>query len=74
MAKRAFYSAEIMQFLQTDTDCILSEMVKSNSFDLTDLQRDAWLDEIAILKRELISLPEGRLMLEFTIPSTLNNK
>ena len=68
MAKRAFYSAEIMQFLQTDTDCILSEMVKSNSFDLTDLQRDAWLDEIAILKRELISLPEGRLMLEFTIP------
>lgn len=68
MVKRAFYSDEIKQFLQTDTAYIISEMVKSNSFDLTDLQRDAWLEEITILKRELISFSEGRLMLEFTIP------
>ncbi len=68
MAKRAFYSAEIKQFIQTDTAYILTEMVQSNPFDLTDLQRDAWLEEIAILKRELAPFPEGRLMLEFTIP------
>ena len=68
MAKHAFYSAEIEQFLRTDTAYILAEMVKANPFDLTDLQRDAWLEEIAILKRELTPFPEGWLMLEFTIP------
>ena len=41
MAKHAFYSAEIEQFLRTDTAYILAEMVKANPFDLTDLQRDA---------------------------------
>lgn len=68
MAKHAFYSAEIKQFLRTDTAYILAEMVKTNPFDLTDLQRDAWLEEITILKRELTPFPEGWLMLEFTIP------
>ena len=68
MSKRAFYSAEIEQFLRQDMDYILAEMVKFNPFNLTDLQRDAWLEEIAILKRELAPFPEGRLMLEFTIP------
>ena len=48
-----FNSAEIEQFLRTDTAYILAEMVKANPFDLTDLQRDAWLEEIAILKSRL---------------------
>lgn len=68
MAKRTFYSAEIKEFLHMDTTYILAEIVKANPFDLTDLQRDAWLEEIAILKRELRGIPEGRLMLEYTIP------
>ena len=43
-------------------------MVKKNPFDLNVLQRNAWIEEIKILKRELSSFKDGYIMLEYTIP------
>lgn len=68
MACRSFYSATIEEFVKTNENIILAEMVKCNPFDLTDLQRDAWLDEISIFQRELASFADGYVLLEYTIP------
>lgn len=68
MTVRAFYSNKISEFVKTETDVVLAEIVKRNPFELNDLQRDAWIAEIGILKRELIGLQDGSIFLEFTIP------
>lgn len=68
MASRSFYSGLICDFKHADEDVVLAELVKSNPFDLTEPQRDAWREEISILKRELASFAEGYVLFEFTIP------
>lgn len=68
MASRSFYSGLIRDFLKTDDDMIFAEMVRANPFDLNDLQRNSWLEEITILKRELSGFAEGYILLEFMIP------
>lgn len=68
MGNRSFYSASFDAFFQEDADSILAKMVKKNPFDLNDLQRNAWIEEIKILKRELSCFKDGYIMLEYTIP------
>ena len=68
LSDRSFYSASFETFFQTDADRILAEMVRNNPFDLNDLQRNAWIEEITILKRELSYFNDGYLILEYTIP------
>lgn len=68
MADRAFYSDDIQNFLMCSSEVILAKLVSNNPFDLNDLQRDAWISEIEILKRELARMNSGRILLEYTIP------
>lgn len=68
MADRAFYSDDIQNFLMRSSEVILAKLVSNNPFDLNDLQRDAWISEIEILKRELARMNSGRILLEYTIP------
>lgn len=65
---RSFYSADISNFLKESTDTILAKMIINNPFDLVDLQRDAWIDEIGMLKKQLAEFDSGKILLEFTIP------
>ena len=65
---RSFYSAEIYDFLKEPADRILAAMVKNNPFDLNDLQRDAWITEIELLKQQLKNVSSGRVLFEYTIP------
>ena len=66
--KRSYYSSTIDEFLKQSDDNILSELVRHNPFDLNDLQRNAWIEEIDILKRQLNGLSPGRILFEYTIP------
>lgn len=65
---RAFYSAAVSDFLAQDNAYILGLLAQNNTFDLTELQRNAWTEQIVILKRELADFREGWLAFEFTIP------
>lgn len=67
MFRRAYYSATLSDFAKADTELIFAEMAKQNDFALTELQRDAWLEEAEILKSAL-STHTGSIYLEFTIP------
>ena len=48
--KRAYYSDTIHNFRLASSDEILGKLARSNEFSSEPSQRDAWLDEITILK------------------------
>lgn len=64
---RWYYSALINDFLITSTDEILGNLERQNEFVLLLTQRDAWIEEIKILKK---TLPEyqGSIYFEYNIP------
>jgi len=64
---RAYYSSTIEDFLETSPEIILGKLAISNTFPLESLQRDAWLEEIAILHKSLIPF-QGKIYFEFSIP------
>jgi DUF2075 family protein len=64
---RAYYNAKITDFLNQSDNYILGELARNNQFDLNDLQRNTWLQEIAILKECLQGI-DGHIIFEYTIP------
>lgn len=66
-ANRAFYSASISDFVGADPNFVLGELVRTNQFQLLPTQRDAWLEEISILKGTL-QTRRGSIYLEYSIP------
>lgn len=68
MFDRSFYSADIKEFGLESINSILAKIVQNNPYDLNDLQRDSWIEEIKILKKSLSKITLGRIILEYTIP------
>lgn len=66
--QRAFYSNDVTYFLQQHEDTILGELARNNPFSLEDLQRNAWIEEIRILKEALAQIGRGHIAFEYTIP------
>ncbi|MEG1536400.1 MAG: DUF2075 domain-containing protein [Clostridia bacterium] len=66
--KRAYYSARVEDFLKQSSNYILGELARNNQFDLNDLQRNTWLQEIVIMKNTLSNFREGTIIFEYTIP------
>jgi len=65
--KRDYYSDTIHGFLKTSLDEILAKLVQGNDFALEQTQRDAWLEEIRILKGVLQHY-QGSIYFEYSIP------
>ncbi len=66
--KRDYYSAPIPTFLATSSSDILGTIWKSSGGSVTEhTQRDAWQEQITILKRVLRDI-EGMLYFEYSIP------
>jgi hypothetical protein len=64
---REYYSDLISNFRSTTPDEILGKLAQGNEFSLEQTQRDAWLEEIAILQKVLLSV-EGKIYFEYSIP------
>ncbi len=64
---RAWYGANIADFLNSDPSSVLGCLTENSDFSVIAEQKNAWRDEIAILRAALCGL-NGRLYLEFTIP------
>lgn len=66
--KRAYYSETITTFLASTKKLILGSLLESHTNQkLTDLQRNAWISQIDILKETLHGL-SGKIYFEFAIP------
>jgi hypothetical protein len=66
--KRDYYSDSIAAFRETSPNEILGQLVKSSAgFTVEPTQRDAWLEEIRILKTVLSDV-QGSIYFEYAIP------
>jgi hypothetical protein len=65
--QRAYYSDSISNFLNRKDKEILGILTAANVFPLIQTQRDAWLEEIAILRIALRPY-EGSIYFEYSIP------
>ncbi|MFC1636076.1 hypothetical protein ACFL5Z_14655 [Planctomycetota bacterium] len=65
--KREYYSDSIDNFLNTSAEEILGKLASKNEFSLEQTQRDAWIEEIDILRKTL-SPYQGYLYFEYSIP------
>jgi hypothetical protein len=64
---RAWYSAPIVEFLQSQSATVVGGLTTSCDFALLATQTDAWLAQIDFLQEHLVGL-SGTLFLEFNIP------
>ena len=65
--RRAYYSDQISDFQKRTSDEILGRLAQGNDFSLEQTQRDAWLEEIRILKNALRPY-KGSVYFEYSIP------
>jgi hypothetical protein len=66
---RAFYSASIADFIQTDPSSVLGYLTNSSGFSIETTQRDAWRSQISILHKALFPfVNKGSVFFEFSVP------
>ncbi len=65
--KRAYYTSSITTFCEQEPDQILGQMTQEHAFDLSMLQRDAWVEQTRLLK-DVLSNYDGKIYFEFSIP------
>lgn len=65
---RYFYADSITNFVGSSENEILGALAAENSFDLVDLQRNAWQFEIQMLKEILRNKADGQILFEYSIP------
>lgn len=65
---RSYYSNTISDFLNDDNDKILGQLIRNHDFAAENLQRNAWIKQIEILKSELSDFKHGQIYFEFSIP------
>lgn len=65
--KREYYSSSIKNFITTNSVEILGALTENNEFDLTQNQRDAWVQEISILQN-ILTKYVGSIYFEYSIP------
>ncbi|MBQ2961596.1 DNA/RNA helicase domain-containing protein [Methanobrevibacter sp.] len=63
------YENSIENFKNDDSNFILGELTKNYEFyELNDLQKNAWIDQIKILKDQLSPFLSGNIIFEYKIP------
>ena len=67
---RAYYSNSFNNFLHDDEYKILGKLAQNHQFALEDLQKNAWITQVSILKRNLryFSNSDGYIFFEYAIP------
>jgi hypothetical protein len=65
---RAYYSADRRHFYCDSASHILGELTRRHHFDVEAGQKQAWLNQIEILRTALTDVPVFRLYFEFAIP------
>lgn len=66
--KRAYYKSAISDFLLEDSNSVLGQLsLNHTNRSLEDLQKNAWVKQIEILKNQLEGI-EGSIYFEFQIP------
>lgn len=65
--KRSYYQDSIDNYIKEDSNSILGQLSKNHQHTLEDLQKNAWIKQIEILKASIKNL-SGKIYFEFSIP------
>ncbi len=65
---RYYYSNEINKFLKSGINEIFGEISGNDKYSSEEFQKNAWKEEIIILKNQLADFKEGHIIFEYTIP------
>ena len=65
---RSYYSNNIRKFCQETPDSILGSMCRNHSFNVEELQKNAWIEQVQLLQQTLADFPQAQLMFEYSIP------
>ena len=65
---RSYYSNYFNNFLERNNDELLGMLSTSHPFELDIKQRNAWVEQIKILKRLIFHFSDGYICFKFTIP------
>jgi hypothetical protein len=69
MPSRACYSNPILGFLSDSAESVLGSLTANYPHStLEDLQINAWVEQVKILKSQLAELKEGHILFEYSIP------
>ncbi|MHC4999985.1 MAG: hypothetical protein ACYTE1_04075, partial [Planctomycetota bacterium] len=69
MPTRACYSNHILGFLSDSVESILGFLTANYPHStLEDLQINAWVEQVKILKNQLTELKDGQILFEYSIP------
>lgn len=63
----SYYQSSIDSFLNENKNTIFGQLARHHQYDLEDLQKNAWLEQIEFLQQELNDVC-GHLYFEFSIP------
>jgi hypothetical protein len=66
--QQAYYCAKVASFVQEAPQTILGHLAEHHAHAVDPLQRNAWLNQINLLQRDLRNAGEGWIAFEFTIP------
>ena len=68
MTERAQYSSDLPLFLEESAESVLGKLTSNSAHNVELPQRNAWMEEIRVLKHQLGSFRAGHIFLEFSIP------
>jgi hypothetical protein len=68
MIQRAAYRSELARFHIDQDELILGRLAHAQDGDITQAQREAWAEQIEILRSSLQYLTDGTLCFEYLIP------
>ena len=65
---KSYYQNDFKNFLEATDVSILGSLAQHHEFALDELQKNAWLKQIQILKQHLGFFENGQIFFEFSIP------
>lgn len=69
MINRSYYADLITSFLQRSSDEILGNLVRCSAFAVEETQRNAWLEQITLLRKALGAYAgRGKVYFEYAVP------
>ncbi len=68
MLNAAYYQDDLVSFISSNENEVLGILASHHRFDLENEQRNAWQQQIRILKNALNSFLTARIYFEFAIP------
>lgn len=69
VARRAYFSASIENLLNATVEEVLGGLSRDSEFSVEPTQRDAWVEQIAVLQKSLIGYEKrGKAYFEFVVP------